>query len=285
MYRLRPLLNVRPWPDKGFTLKQLAEQVIKNIGLDITVDDEKVKDLEPFFGDSPGSGEVAEKGFDIIERYARKRQVLLTNNGDGNLVFIRGDQGQQDFKLIHRIPPEDTSFNNILEGEINIDDSDRFNRYVFHSQGNPVQASKSDIPKDDENLVGRKNKDKEQDPDIRKSRVLQLQAENSSDIEDLETRAQWEADVRKSRSLVYTYRVVGHSGGVGIYKPNRIIQVVDDYAFENDTELLIKDVTFEVDSDQGNTTQLTLVRKNAFTLIVEEPLKEEQANQTVNKYF
>lgn len=276
-------IELNPGADNGFTLTQLAEQIIKNIGLDIVVivNKELARDLKPFKGDSPGSGEVAARGFDIIEQYARKRQVFLTTDGDGNLVFVRGDQGKQEAVLIHVIPPKDTSGNNILDGEINIDDSERFNRYVFHSQGNPTQAAKSDIPKDDENLVGRKNKDRGQDPDIRKSRVLQLQAENSSDIEDLETRAQWEADIRKSRSLVYTYRVVGHSGGVGIYKPNRIIRVIDDFAFENDTELLIKDVIFEVSNDGGNTTSLNLVRKNAFTLIVEEPQKEKKASKSV----
>lgn len=272
-------IELNPSAGDGFTLTQLAKQIIDNIGLDIIVDDTLVLDLKPFKGDSPASGEVAEKGFDIIERYARKRQVFLTTDGDGNLVFVRGDQGRQGAVLIHVTPPKDTSNNNILDGEINIDDSERFNKYIFHSQGNPTFFAKSDIPKDNENLVGRRSDC--DDPDIRPSRVLQLQAENSTDIEELEERARWEADIRKSRSLVYTYRVVGHSGGVGIYKPNRIIRVIDDFAFENDTELLIKDVTFEVSNDGGNTTSLNLVRKNAFTLIVEEPQKEEQASKSL----
>jgi len=274
-------IELNPSADDGFTLTQLAEQVIKNIGLDITVivNKELAQNLKPFKGDSPASGEVAARGFDIIEQYARKRQVFLTTDGNGNLVFVRGNQGNQGATLTHVIPPKDTSGNNILDGEINIDDSERFNKYIFHSQGNPTFFAKNDIRKENKEIAEVKND--VLDPEIRKSRTLQIQAENSTDADELKDRAQWEADIRKSRSLVYTYRVVGHSGGVGIYKPNRIIRVIDDFAFENDTELLIKDVIFEVSNDGGNTTSLNLVRKNAFTLIVEEPQKEEQASKSV----
>jgi len=276
-------LELNPSPDNGFTLKQLAEEVIKNIGLDISVKDSLGQDLKPFKGDSPGSGEVAEKGFNIIERYARKRQVFLTTNGDGDLVFVRGDQGRQNIDLIHAILPKDTSFNNILDGEINIDDSGRFGKYVFHSQGNPTFLSINNIPKDNKNIVERNNFVIDDEDNIRASRILQIQAENSTDVEELQERAQWEADIRKSRSLIYTYRVTGHSGGGVIYKPNRIIRVLDDYGFENDTELLIKDVTFEVSNDGGNITELNLVRKNAFTLIVAEPVKDK-ASKTTSKF-
>jgi len=272
-------IELNPSTNQGFTLKQLANLVIDNIGVDITVDDTLVPDLEPFFGDSPFSGEVAEKAFEILERYARKRQVFLTNDKDGNLVFVRGNQGNQGAVLIHAIPPKDTSFNNILDGEISIDDANRFNKYVVHSQGNPTLFAKNDILKENKDIA-EVTADVE-DKEIRAGRIMQIQAENSTDIEDAIKRAQWEADVRKSRSLVYTYRVLGHSGGVGIYKPNRLIRVIDDYGFENDTELLIKDVVFQVDNDGGNTTELTLVRKNAFTLIVEEPLKDKASTKTV----
>jgi len=271
-------IELNPDAVGGFTLTQLAQKVITTLNLDIIVDDTLVPDLKPFNGDSPFSGEVAEKGFEILERYARKRQVLLTTNGDGSLVFVRGaDTLRQQAILVHVASPQDTSFNNILDGEIAIDDSERYNRYIFHSVGNPTFLSISNISKDNDNIVERNNL--ATDDEIRESRVLQIQAENSTDLEELQERAQWEADVRKSRSLVYRYRVKGHSGGIGIYEPNRIIRVIDDFGFENDTELLIKDVSFEVDNNRGNTTLLTLVRKDAFTLTIAEPTKDKASKQ------
>jgi len=257
-----------------FTLAQLAQKVLANIGLDLDVAVNDVSLLKPFDQDSPGSSETAHRAFDVIEQYARKRQALITFDGDNTLIFTRGSGERIDGFIKHVLGALD---NNVKSAEINLDNSERFGKYVFHSIANPSFLGLNDIKKTEENIVERKVK--EEDFDIRQSRILQIQAENSTDIADLQERVKWEANIRRARSVSYNYKMQGFKSESEIWKPNRIIKVTDDFAGLNNSDFLIKAVEFNFDLNTGSTTDLELVVPDAYSLQVQRPQSEKKADK------
>ena len=68
------------------TLKAIIEKVVANIGTTLTVIDEANPD--PFNpAEDIQAPEPGDNAFQFLEALARKRQVLLTSNGDGNIVI------------------------------------------------------------------------------------------------------------------------------------------------------------------------------------------------------
>lgn len=69
------------------SLETIVKAVLAGLNLDIAIINQ-AGDIEPE-KDELVSAEVGENAFDFIEKYARKRGVLLSTNGDGNIVFTR----------------------------------------------------------------------------------------------------------------------------------------------------------------------------------------------------
>ena len=97
-----------------------------------------------------------------------------------------------------------------------------------------------------------------------------LPNETSTGSDDLKDRALWERNVRRARGTVYTPTVRGFRIGGTLWAINKLVKVNDDFAAIKDT-MLINSVMFSIDLNAGRTTTLKLVRKDAYTLIFDEP--------------
>ncbi|KKL58071.1 hypothetical protein LCGC14_2229060 [marine sediment metagenome] len=124
------------------TLKTVIERTIASLGAapgqagsaEISVVDEVIPDpfneAEDLISPEPG-----DNAFEFIEKWARKRQVFLTSNGDGDVVIARGSEIQIDAFLIHRVNSDD---NNVISWSVDYDLTTRFNRYKMPSQRNLI---------------------------------------------------------------------------------------------------------------------------------------------------
>ena len=83
------------------SLETIVKAVLSGLNLDITIINQ-AGDIEPE-KDELVSAEVGENAFDFIEKYARKRGVLLSTNGDGNIVFTRASTEILDGVLINKV--------------------------------------------------------------------------------------------------------------------------------------------------------------------------------------
>lgn len=250
------------------TLKQLIETIIEKQGLDIEVIDEVSP--EPFnkaedkFSPDPGKN-----AFSFLETYARKRQVLLESNGDGNIVIIRSTGTVSD-SVLRMVVGSNT--NNVIQGNVSYDTTGRFNIYKFVSGLNALAINFSGkIPIS--SLVSQKGQFI--DDDVRKGRQLILVAEGAfSDTQNVD-RAKWEANIRKARGRVYSAKVKGFRGSSGsLWNTNTLVSVVDDFAGINAT-MLINSVTYSLNLENGSTTTLGLVNRNAYSLSLQEPKVEK----------
>lgn len=241
--------------DGANTLKQVVEKVVKDIGSDITVTDSA--ELKPFNqAEDKLSARVGQNAFDFIEKLSRKQAVLLASDV-GNINIIKPSTKTLDITLKNVIGADD---NNIKSASYSNDLTERFNKYKARSQYNLVAADDAGEIATDQ-LVNQSGE--YFDNEIRATRQFILQSENTSAAEKARLRAEWEGRIRKTRSKSYGVVVLGYQNTLGIWKPNTLINVVDDFAGISEV-MLINTVTFKIDVDSGTTTELSLVDKEAY---------------------
>ena len=256
----------------GVTLKQLIERVIKQIGLDIKVIDNinpdafsKAEDL--------ASPEAGDNAFQFIEKYARKRQVMLTSDADGNIVIDSNSGISATGAVQHLLGATD---NNVVECRFSYDTTGRFNSYKMASSLNPVTlgASSNDLGA----LVAQSGG--VLDPAIRKTRQLILVSEVPYSSKQCIERARWESDVRKARGLRYTCTVNGFRvGGEGteLWQINRLYQITDDFVGKQE-QMLCNSVAFDYSLDGGSATALEFIGQDAYKTF-EEPIKKKSTTK------
>ena len=119
------------------------------------------------------------------------------------------------------------------------------------------------------------------DTEIRKSRTLTIIPDATFSSDNCQDRATWEANVRRARGLAYSAVVPGFRVGganTALWRLNRRYQIVDDYVGKIEP-MLCNSITFGFDVEEGRTTSLGFVGKDAYTLLLTpDPLVEEAAN-------
>lgn len=242
------------------TLDQIIKLLMKEIkmtGVPVKVN---VGKLEKFSAGELVSGQVDETLFSFLEKYARKRQVLMTTDGNGGFIISRSGSKQASGQIIHRISAP--SKNNVKSAEMDYDNSERFYQYRVWSQGNPASANTLGITTNHSisNRLGVAF-----DKEIRHTRILDLTAESSSDISVLQRRAAWEANIRRIRSEVYKATLQGHTMTPNgkPWEPNMLVRVIDERAGLDDM-LLIKAVEYSHNVGGGSETCIDLVSKDAY---------------------
>lgn len=250
--------------------EDICRTVLDSLTLtDIKIINEAGK-IDNFDSSDITSAETGQNAFDFLEKFARKRQVLLTTDGDGNLVITRAGNILLPASLKNVIDAND---NNILSATLDDNKSDLFNRYTANSQLNPVNLKPGSNAKHIADQAASRF-----DTFNRKSRVLEFNAEESSDSFTLHDRAGWEANIRRSRSKTYKAKVQGHSVDGIVWEPNRLHRVDDDFTGTHAT-LLLKAVTYNFDLSGGSTTMLGFTNKFAYTLKVEQTARDASTNE------
>lgn len=251
------------------TLKKIIENVISDIGSNISVVDNAIpnefKESTDNIAPEPG-----DNAFSFIEELARNRQVLLTTNAEGNLV-IEKTPGSDSGGVVQSV--REAIYNNILSAEYSYDDTERFNQYQFVSELNPIALNSAGtislgIIVNQQGFVS--------DTNVRTGRKLVLISESSFDDSDNSKRAEWEARVRRTRGRKYSCVVHGHrpDSGAPLWTPNTTVQVLDDMAGLS-ARMLINSVTYNLSEGSGSTTTLELVEKNAYNLQLQDPQNQK----------
>ncbi len=256
------------------TLKEIIEAVIKNIGSDLKVVEEVT--TEPFESTQDvASPEPGDNAFKFLEKYSRKRQVLLTSNGDGDIVITSGSAQTAKGAIQHIIGAED---NNVLAANFSFDTTGRFNLYKFSSQLNPFalnNAGDTDIS----SVVNQNGSTS--DPEIRIGRQLVLVSENPYSNDQNEARSKWEANIRKARGLKYLATVTGYRVDPkdlesDLWQINKLYPIIDDF-LSKEEPMLLNSVTFTLNVPSGEQTSLGFVNKEAYSLELEKPVTSTTA--------
>lgn len=250
------------------TLKQIAERTLKSMGLgSIKVID---KLGVPTFKDGEVvSPSIDDRGFQVIDQWAQKRQALLNTDGKGNLVIDRNrrQRAPAGVALIKRY--EDSPFNNVLRAQFRNSDLERHNSVSVNGQKSPNDRkhwegkSKSERTAQADPL--QKNWGTANDSEVRGTRRLHARGTKGLSGDSPKKAAKWRSSAARKKGFQYTATVQGVYGGGGwLYWPGYLVPVIDEH-FELAGDLLLVDVKFKKSWQRGETSELSLTLPDAFT--------------------
>ena len=281
--RTNDLLDSQVGANISFTppvkLKQIAEKLLA----DLNLSDIKVIDRLnlPALTELPiKTAGLSSNNFDFLQKYAQQQAVLLTTNGDGNLAFERAGTD----KLNTVLSTNKEAVGTILTSQIAIDYTKRFNHYIIASQagvGSPFQSI-SQTPQQKANIQAQTT-----DSEIRDSRIFYFQSPDPSNQSIAQKTVDWQANFRRSQSVIYTCEVQGFipiQDITTIWKPNQLVRIIDNFA-QVDATMLIANVTYTQDLSAGSKTKLELFYRRSFTLEVNKPAKAKKAAKIANPWL
>lgn len=229
------------------SLKAMAERIIKALGATIKVID-ATGGIDSFSGNDLQAAESGQKCMDFLVSFARKRQVYLITDGNGDLVIFKPNGQKISTQLLHR---HEGPNNNIKTAELEIDLSQRFNKYVVRTQSNTAADPDAGYGTKSVSVTGTAI-----DPEIRSSRYLEVQGEQSMTSAEGSQRANEESNLRRAKGLTYTATVYGDSQINGSpWDIGFLADVFDDYNGVRG-ELLMFAVATTVDLSGGSVTTI-----------------------------
>ena len=245
----------------GISLENLIRTAMTRVGITGISVINTVPGLRAFTELELNSDFITATLFNYFQGYAQKRQVLLTTDGNGNIVISRSGSNRISTLLLNKINGPN---NNIKSYSLESDESKLYNTYIVHSQAN-ISASRKLGALDSASLQGVIGV--ATDSSIEAGRVLHINAEKSSTSAEAAQRAIWERDTRKAKALQYSCTVQGFTtDALGTpWTPNTIVSIEDDFA-DIKSEMLLVDVTYNLTLDGGSQTTLRFVDKDSYNL-------------------
>lgn len=197
----------------------------------------------------------AERAFDAIERAARIRAMMVTDDPTGRLIITRASSERASTQILCKPGNEK---NNVLSASATFSHRDRFRTYIVKSQS----AGTDDLYGADAASPSAEASDS----GIARPRTLIIQAELQGQTGSNRDRAEFEAGVREGKSLNAGYTLRGWRQASGkLWKPNIVVPVDDDLN-RIKGDFLISEVTFTLDQS-GQRVDLTVVPPEAYKLI------------------
>lgn len=252
--------NLDGLPDTGLTVEHACKVVIGFLEISVKVIDLADTRSRPFESSLDiVAPEPADTAGQFLKSVAQRRQVLLTSDGDANLIITEGIGQAVDGKLINRV---DGKGNNLQTFEFATDDSRRFGFYTSDSQfnvaaiGSAGGAAPSPREIVDSHSIFR-------DKAIRSSRRRSVPSESSYPIEDSQRRVRWEANMSRAEGITYDASIDGHRDRSGaLWIVNTAPLVEDGFAGIN-ARMLIKGIRYRFDQE-NETTELQLTDREAY---------------------
>lgn len=231
-------------------IEKIASRLASPYGISV------VTDLPP--GETTGKRlkkfvvEQGETVYSAIERMARLRFLLITDNADGELVLIKAAPGSFPLQIGSSLELG----RNVLDADATFDGSDLFSEYQVRSQtaGNDQDFGEVVTGIQATALEG----------GIGRRRVHVISSESSANKARCLARAKWEATTRLGRSTLANFTVRGWYDDNGdLWQPGVLVDVRDDFLRIN-RELLIVNVDLTVDDQQGHVAKLLLAPEGGY---------------------
>lgn len=232
----------------GYTLDAIARTLCGYFGVGVVVQCDVGDPL------TDATLEKTETAFSFLDKLARLRSVLLTDDVNGNLVITQaGSQGSAGALIEGQ---------NILTASAKLAGNERFQQYVVLSQTPVAQNGDDSQPQ----VTGSAT-----DPGCPRNRRYVEMAENPSSKDQAADRAKWRALHNFGASTEATITVTGWrqpdpSGGPSgpLWDTNLLVPVTSPF-LAIDRQLLIGKVEFQLDESGGRRTVLTVAPPEAFT--------------------
>ena len=241
---------------RGLQLESIAAKLAGQYGVSVVT---QVATGAPLTDHQTQQGESV---FESLDRLAKLRQVLITDDESGNLVIAStGSAGDATSGLALGV--------NILTGSAGFDYAEVYTSYQVKGQKAGTDDS---FGAASSQLLGTAA-----DSTLTRQRVLIVRQSGQADAGSCLKRAQYEAQIRAAKAQEIRYRVADWRQADGsLWRPNTMVQV-DDAIMGVSAVMLISEVIYSLD-ESGMVTDLTVIPPSAF-----QTYTEKQAKYTVKK--
>lgn len=258
------------------SLVTICENLINALGANIpVVDDTGGVDLQ--FGSSDQfTSDSGRNAMQFLVNFARKKQVYLITDGAGRLVIFRPGGTSATTPLQHTAKGTD----NVKRYRAQYNQQNRFNSYKVRSQPNFGFDDLAEYDTEEGvNVQGDST-----DPEIRASRFLEVQGEESMMEPQTGNRAEEENNIRRALSSIYEATVQGVTQESGeLWDIGLAVKVDDPFAgFRGN--FLIKEVEYTVTLTGGTSTLITCVPPDAYT-VRGEPTATDKRRASIGERF
>lgn len=226
---------------RGRTLTQIATDLAAPFGIKVRVDGDVGLAFSSF------ALQEGETVFEALDRAARQRGLLLTSDGNGDLVILRTGNGRAPAELLEGVNVESISVTRSMR--------ERFSQYRVKGQGRGNDNDNGATVAGPMSVA--------LDTSVPRYRPTIVLAEEQGVA--LKDRAQWEKQVRMGRGLTVNVTVSGFSANGVHWKPNTKARCVSP-AVGLDSDLLIVEVTYNLD-ESGTRTELRLMPPEALATV------------------
>lgn len=238
---------------RGRKIESIATELAEVYGIKVVCD---VNTGEVIADHQIDTGETA---FECIARLLVLRQLLSTDDADGNLHLINAGSGGNAETMLKL-------GENVLSASAGLDYKDVFGLYVVKGQ----RAGSDDETAQTVASVSASASD----TTIKRNRRTILQLNGNATKLDCQQRAKYERLYRAAKALETVYTVQGWRQANGqLWVPNKIVRVVDD-VIGFDSELLITEVSYNKGAN-GTTCALTVSPKEGYIPSPEVTAKEK----------
>lgn len=211
--------------------------------------------------------EIGETVFEVLMKFAKARNVLLTSNNNGDLVIDRPGTEFANDSLVYG--------KNLKSFTAEYDGTNRFYKYIVKGQragkGNPWSTASKNI------------KGEAIDEEVRTCRIKSFTPDNGETNATAKARAMWEASSRAAQSEKIEVTTAGFYQSNGIlWQENKLVNVlINTEAIEISTSMNISSVSYST-SSSGMITTMTLKRKDAYEEFVRAKIKGKGKKAGVN---
>lgn len=227
---------------KARTLIQIAADLVGPFGIAVSARADVGAAFKSF------AVQQGETVWEALERLARFRGLLAVSTPAGAVEFIQPGQRRAAFSLVQG--------QQLLSATAGHDARDRFSRYILKGQSagdDEVNGAAAASPSAEAT-----------DAAITRYRPMLIVAEEQATLASLRARAGWEASVRAAVGERVDLTVQGWRDPAGaIWAADLVVPVTAPW-IDVDGDLLIADVTFNLDNDGGSTTSLTCTPPDAY---------------------
>jgi len=217
----------------SITLEKLCDNVMGALNLPGTTFNMS-SPTEPFNQDDISSTTFSGKAGAFLQSYARKRQKFLTTDGKNNLVLFSAPSSPEYEKTLTK--------DSMLARSFSFDTTQRFNKITLGSEDNYSASDNASSVDSTASFI---------DSEIRESRILQIESDESMTSSEISNRAKEEVTIRRGRGTQFSCVVPSHN-----YVKGKLIKV-DDELTGVEGVFLIKSVTYS-SSVKENVSKLDL---------------------------
>lgn len=235
--------------------------------------------------------EAGETALSTIEKYARKRAILVTSDGVGGVVLTRSGKTRAPGSII--VP------GNAIRAGGNFSSRERFSHYFvkggaekggggYGSSGPaldaeaaplaaPKQASGDQLGDSHAEAAGSLAMGLARDSQITRWRPFVSMSRTQTSNVDAQTFAEWLMRTRRGKSEQADYEQRGwRAESGGLWRLNEIVPVDDSFT-QLDRDMLIHGISYQY-SDRGDTTRLRVCGPEAYDRLPEEDRRQAKGS-------